>query len=270
MRSLLLCTLALLVLFGIVSAGTVTLTGSCVNYKIGSSTIPFTLSNSGNDTAYNLLITPVVPHAQTAQSLYNISSLGPGSSSTLEVGISNISEKGMSAAYFSLAYQQGSSVFTAVFPCLIPIKNATTSQVFVNINESAVENGVADVRVNVFNAGADEETANVSLILPSTFTYRSSPSILLSLAPHKGSNVTFSLGFPAGYQASYSVAAVASYSKDNLSYTSLMTFLISSSGSSSESIFGSLLFDAAIALVALVLILILISLRKKRRKPRSS
>lgn len=264
MKNILLYLISILTLMGSVSAGTVTLTGGCTNQNISGNTISFNLLNSGNDTAFNLILNATIPHARTTQSVYPLNILGPGANATFEINISNVSERGTSAVQFTLAYQQGTSVFTAVFPCLAPIKNSTVSHLYVSLNKTSVQSGVVSVRVNLFNAGTDTESANVSLMLPPTFSYKSSPVVHVTLAPYKTDNVTFSLGIPGGSPASYSAAAVASYSKDNLSYTSLVKFVIDTSASSSGSIFSSLILYAALAVAVVVIVLILLSLRRKR------
>jgi len=113
------CVLTLILLIGIASAGTVTLSGGCPPAVISNNAISFSLSNSGNDSAFNLVLTPFIQTAESVNSSYAINSLGPGASAIVNVSVKNIREPGTSGAYFILEYQQGSAVFAAVFPCLV-------------------------------------------------------------------------------------------------------------------------------------------------------
>lgn len=257
---------SLVLLAGVASAGTVTLTGVCVNPSLNSTAVNFTLTNSGNDTAYSLVMSPVVQNAQPSQNTYGANALGPQARLSLNVSFSNVNKRGARGAYFIVAYQQGGSVFTAVFPCLISFYVRTSSQVLLTPYISAGANGNTTVRVSAFNAGQGTIQANVSLMLPPTFTFRGSRNYTLALGPYQTGNVTFLLGFPlSGLQASYGAAAVASYVASNLSYATLATFTISAQKPASAAL-SSLILGAAALAVLLVLALIFVSLRRKKRR----
>ncbi len=261
-------TFALLLLIGIASAGTVTLTGTCGTYSPSSKTINFTLSNSGNDSAYNLVITPTIPNTQTANGVSAINNLGPSARVVASFNITNILRRGTVPAYFTVAYQQGSEVFTAVFPCTMSLLNSTSSQVLLTTNSSIV-NGNATVKIKVFNAGTVPVTANVSLILPPSFTYQSVRYSQVTLAQYQTANVTFSLSAPVGSQSSYSVAAAASYLQGNLSHASLVTFIIRPPQQVTAGV-GSLLLLGVGVVVAAVIVLIVLSLLRKRSAAKTS
>ena len=256
----------LILLVQLAAAGTVTFTGTCGNYVPSSGTLGFRLSNSGNDSAYNLVLTPHIQNAQITNSIYTVSNLGPASSASLNISISKLLQKGVAVVYFTAAYQQSSSVFTAVFPCLVSFVNVTTSQVLLSANSSVSSNNNATAKVRVFNAGTTPVSVNVSLILPPTFTYRSSGFSVVSLGPYQVTNVTFSLGFPVGTQAAYAVGVAGSYSAGNLSYSSLATFIMQSPKQATASL-GSLLIWAATAVVTVVILLLIISMLRKKPRP---
>lgn len=265
MNRLLLGPLLFLLLMGLASAGTVTLTGTCGKYQQSNRTVNFTLTNSGNDTAGQLVITPLIQNAELANSSSTISALGPDSTAILNFSITGIKERGTSIAFFSVAYQQSTSIFTAVFPCLIALGSATTSQIILGENTTITGKGNATVKLRVINAALTQIDANVSLILPLAFTYLSSKYIPLSLAPGQSANVTFLLGFPQGGASSYSAAATARYSQGNLSHASLVSFVINTAPPASISL-GSLVIYFIALVLFIVVLLIALSLVRRRKK----
>lgn len=251
-------------LAGFASAGTVTLTGTCGAYNSSANAIPFRLSNSGNDSAYNLVIYPRIQNVQLSSAAYSIPNLGPASNALLNISVAKVTERGMAGAYFSAAYQQGSTVFTAVFPCLIPLLNITASQVFLSAVPSVSANGNATVNVKASNYGLAPVTANITLLLPPTFAFKSSSFFIASLEPSSSANFTFRLSFPAGEQAAYAAGALSSYSSGNLSYASLSTFVLSSPKEITAS-FSPFIVWIAAAVLALVVVLIILSFSRKRK-----
>jgi len=256
------------VLIGLASAGTVTLTGGCRTAVITNNTVQFHIVNSGNDTAFNMVLTPVLTNAQPVGA-YTINSLGPLQNATLMVKVANITEKGTSPAYFVAAYQQGSNVFTAVFPCLLSFFNATTSQVLLSANALAFSNGTAKVTVSAFDAGASDINANVSLVVPPTFSFSSSKYYTIGLTPYQTTNVYFTLQYPAGSTASYSIAALSSYSHDNLSYGTFTAFIIAPPKLLPTNTVPIFTYVVA-AVIVLILALIAFSVLRKRGPKQSA
>jgi len=140
MKVLLIIAAALLLLTGLPNAGTVTFTGSCTKAALNSTVISFKLLNSGNDTAYNLFIVPNVRDASPENSSYGINTMTPGSQKTLNITLVNVTARGTYASYFITTYQQGSSVFTAVFPCHLDFYSATVSHVYLTSSVSQQSN----------------------------------------------------------------------------------------------------------------------------------
>ena len=101
--------------FGALNAGTVSLTGTC-SHSLGNNTVLFSLENSGNDSAYNVHVLPSIEGE--GQRTYNLGTLEPKGYLYTYVNITNISAMGTYADYFTVAYQQDTQSFVAVFPCL--------------------------------------------------------------------------------------------------------------------------------------------------------
>ncbi|MCL5239697.1 MAG: hypothetical protein M1286_04505 [Candidatus Marsarchaeota archaeon] len=262
------CVFLLLAISGLASAGTVTLNGECLVRNVSSNSIAFSLSNSGNDSAYSLVLTPVIQGSQSVVGAYTANLLGPLSNVTFALNFTNITERGEHPAYMLLAYQQGTSVFTATFPCVIPFGNTTVSKVLISSNVTPLSNGTFAIRVGAFNEGSQPVVANVLLALPPSFTYADQDSYHVDLAPYAVQNVTFVVT-PPGYssQASFGSAAFATYSLDNLSYTSMdpFTVVIAPPGA----LAGPILFYAAGAAIVAVLALILLSVWRRSRRPKA-
>jgi len=261
------CAFAILVVAELASAGTLTLSGSCTK-PLNGNTLVFAISNSGlsNDTAYSIGIQPVISRASVASSWYPVNSLMPGASANVSISMLNITAKGTYADYFITTYRQGIDVFTTVFPCLVSFQNSTASQVYLSPSAVSGANSTESVIAAVTNAGTTNVTANVSLILPPTFSYSSSRQRSISLAPYTKGNVSFSLVLPPGaQQVSYGVAAAVQYYRGNLSYATYVPFTISAQKPGSMD-FGSIILWSFAAVIVLLLVLLVLSFSRKRRK----
>ena len=258
--------LALALLLGSAAAGTVTLTGSCVSRVLNGNTVQFGIINSGNDSAYSMLLAPVISGATPTSPIYNISALGPGEQKTINVTLENPLLRGAYVGYFIATYDQGAgSTFTAAFPCILYFYNTTISQILLSTNESLLSNGTVSVKVTATNAGSDAVNANVSIIVPPTLSQVSSPSFEVTLAPYATKTVTFYLTSLSTDQAAYGAAAAASYTAGGLGYAVLSKFVVSFEKTSSGGV-GDLLVVAVIAVIIVLLALLAFVFLKNRRK----
>ena len=186
--------------------------------------------------------------------------------SALIVNISNVTEQGVSAGYFLAMYQQGSQVFSALFPCIYALGTRTQSQIFIMPNTTVSSNGNATVKVAVINAVPTAPViVNVSLMLPPAFTYFGAKSYLLDVNSSVPRIVTFNLYFNPSGQSAYTVAATASYSENGISHATLSTFVLSTPAPATGT-FALLLEITAVIAVLAVLALIAVSVFRKGRK----
>jgi len=111
-------------------AGTVVLTGTCASV-VKNNTVNFSIANSGNDSAYGLIVNPYISGANVIGN-YSIARLDPGSTANFAVRLSNITAKGTYVDYFVVDYQQGSSFFSAMFPCWLEFGVSATSPIYLN------------------------------------------------------------------------------------------------------------------------------------------
>jgi len=251
---------AFVALLGITHAGTVVLTGTCSNY-VTNNTIYFALSNSGNDSAYNLILSPLLTNATPMNSSYSINALNPGQNVSVQVKLKNISMQGTYADVFVLAYQQGSSSFSAIFPCLLSYPRSTTSEIYSTAHVSAIK-GEGFINVSLFNAGRENITGNLSLIIPPTLSYISKSSYSFKLSPYNTSNMSFSVKLPQGV-ASYTGAVAVSYLLNGLHYSNMATFQIGNPASSALIYTYYIVIIIGVVIIAIILILLLRSIRRK-------
>ena len=141
---------AFLTFLNLAHAGTVILTGSC-NATLVNSSIVFSLSNSGNDSAYNLIISPIVEGATPLNTSYSMNVLAPGQTKTIYVKLTNFGLNGSYVDAFYVTYQQGFSFFSAVFPCLVYINKLAVSPIYEVVGTTPLKNMVI-VNVSLFNA----------------------------------------------------------------------------------------------------------------------
>ncbi|MGC8479440.1 MAG: hypothetical protein ACP5M9_02115 [Candidatus Micrarchaeia archaeon] len=243
------------IIFGFVYAGTVTLTGTCTK-QLNNNYIIFNLSNSGNDAAYNLNIDPKISYA-TSNGHFYISSIGPDSSNNLNITLTNVTAKGTYVNYIVVSYQQSSSIFSAIFPCVDNFFNATQSQLLITKNIT-VNSPNYLINVTVFNSGNTAQEVNVSLIVPEEFKSISSNYYYENIKPLTKKNVYFNISSLVS-GGSYTGFILAAYKSNNLTYSSYQTIIINATSKKTMSSFLNInpfyLFFVIIIIIFLVLIL---------------
>jgi len=262
--NILISTFVFLAFLNLAHAGTVTLTGSC-NATLVNSSIVFSLSNSGNDSAYNLIISPIIEGATPLNTSYAISMLPPGQTKTLSVKLTNFGLNGSYVDAFYVTYQQGFSFFSAVFPCLVYINKPTVSPIYEVVRVTPLKNMVI-VNVSLFNAARTPVNGTISLVVPPTLSFISNKSYGFTLQPYTNESFTFKLQSPNN-GASYSSAAVASFNMSNLHYSSMATFSITPYVAKSG-LLSPLEITAVIVAIILLIALFLLARSIKNKKRR--
>ncbi|MGI0141053.1 MAG: hypothetical protein ACREBF_00150 [Candidatus Micrarchaeales archaeon] len=256
--------IAIVLLLGIANAGTVTLTASCSTNLQPGNVLNFSIINTGNDTAYNLLFTPMIHGAQPENQTYTLTSLSPNVKTLIPVELVNRTRTGTYVDSFTLAYQQGTQTFTALFPCMVNLGQPTTSGVYLNVNTTS-GNGMATVNVSVFNGVQNDFTVNVSALVPPSISFASAPNYIVQIGPYQTKHVVFALTYPQGV-ASYGGAIVSHYIYNNLSYSNLVSISIANAPKNTTgSISTTLIGATALVVVVVLLIARSIFLNKKKR-----
>lgn len=250
---------------GIANAGTLSLTGNQVLNLQPGNVLNFTLSSSGNDTAYNLILSPTISGAQSEKAFYSVASLPPNSRAFFNIGLLNITEQGTFADAFAVSYQQGTQAFTAMFPCIVNIGKPTTSSIYLTVNATSSK-GVATINVTVFNAVRSNYTVNVTALVPPTFSFSSNKKYTLDLGPYEKRNVQFIVTYPLS-QASYTAAIASQYILGNTSYANIepINIVTAQLSQPTQSPSVTLIIIAAVAIA--IILLIARSYLKSRSRP---
>lgn len=255
--------LLLILLTGITSAGTVSLTGTCQSNLMGGNILNFTLINSGNDTAYNLQLSPIISGAKAENLSYPLGSLPSNQGATFLIPLTNITLQGTFIDALVATYQQGSDVFTALFPCAVNMGRSTTSAVFLSVNTLSGK-GTSIMNVSALNSINTNLTVNVSALFPTSFSFVTKSSYLLHLGPYATQKLQFVVNYPTT-QGSYTGAIVDHYNLENLSYSSFAPIVISQTQPAPSGGI-SLFLLAGVAVGAAILLLIARSIVKNKKK----
>jgi hypothetical protein len=245
------------------TAGTVTLTGTCSQAIINKTNnyATFSLSNSGNQTASNLLIIPQIKGVISLNQSESISYLSPNQNQTQKFYFSNFSAPGSYAEAFVVEYGQGSNTFYALFPCLLNFGNSSKSTVAIE----KVTQASNMLTISVLDLSQSPINISVSTLLPPAFT--ASPSVQNSLvSPNSAKNFTFNLSYPQFSGASYTIGIAVSYLQNNIHHATLQPYLITFNPSKPSFLSKYLIFVIVAFGLMIIIGLIIVSLVKDRKK----
>jgi hypothetical protein len=261
--------LSLALIVGISSGGTVTLTGTCTGSVLtaSSNVVTLNITNSGDDSAIDLRISPLI---------YGFSATNEGPSSALlppQGGVSyrftaaNLSTNGSYVEQFFASYDQGQSQFHALFPCLVFVGHSVTGNVSIS---SVKQQSDGSIVVSVNNTYGAALNATVEGFAPDPIAI-SPQSQKVSLPPGV-STLSFSRSSTGALSASYVSDFVVSYEMNGTHYSSLFTYVIGSSAPSPNNVLSfvkaNLVWLATAAAVVALLALIALSLFAHRRARR--
>lgn len=252
----------------VANAGTVTLTGTCPSSVVNGSA-NFMLNNSGNESATNLVITLHFIGNVTSNRSVQVSSIGPSQGINATLPVSGNGSRGTFGSYFLVAYSQDSSVFSAIFPCLIDVGNGTASQVLVQSGVVRDSGNSSTVKVTLVNGGYGTVNASVDLVLPLGIAPLAETDRTVSVSSTSKNSIGFPISY-AGGSGSYTGAVVASYQDKGVNYATLSAVAIDTNSKGSGIMPGTILEYAVIAVVVLFLLLIGRSLLSRRRRPSAS
>lgn len=252
MNRVLYLVVALALLFGSTQAGTVILSGTCTG-AVSNNNFTFTLANSGNDSAVNLVLVPYLSGAIAKNSVYNLPSIGENSTTEFEVNFSRSGLEGTYSDYFILGYEQGSGQeFSALFPCLASVGKRTISEVYATTNVTN-KGKVQEVNVSLFNNGPQVLQADVSLLLPPAIAQSSQTNLSITLTPFAQKSLNFSVKTPPSGE-SYSAAVGIQYVSGGEHYASQSIFVVSGQNAAGSTDTYSYLPFALIIIVILAVL----------------
>lgn len=258
--------LSVIMLLGIAGASTVTLTGSCYSKIINQTNnyIQFNLTNSGNGSATNLLLEPIIQGATPINESVSIPLVAPSGFYPERIYLTNFSSPGSYVERFVARYSQGSSTFITIFPCLVNIGQSAQSLLGI----TSVNRHNSDILVNISNIADYPISAQVAAYAPPEFTITPS-SKNTTVNQYALTNVSFALTTPQYTNAEFPVAIAVSYTRNGVHYATLAVTTITFGSSSSVKLsnLGSNILLIAIAIViALVVILIIWSIIRNSKR----
>jgi len=244
-------------------AGTVTLTASCplnvVNATNGH--ISFNLSNSGDDVAGGIVVSPIIKGALTYNATVSLGELLPGQSRSVHILVTNLTQPGEYVDYFVTRYSQGEQTFITVFPCIAVMQRTSQSVVQVaNITTTKTQ-----VFVTMLDSADYPVNATATLEVPPSFNV-DRPTANAEISPHSAASVSFNVSAPQ-YNATFPISFSASYVRNGTSYAVLRVTDFSTAAPPQEA--SPIRLNPPeivfLALIVGVACLITISIAKKRR-----
>lgn len=235
---------------------TVTLNGVCGTDIINSTSryATFSLSNSGDGPAQQLVIIPNIKGALTPNASVSFAQLLPNATNSTDFYLENFSLPGSYVEYYTVEYQQSGTTFVTVFPCYASFFKRTSSLIAskkVNVTHSGQS---YKVDVTFLNLGQYPVDANVSVIAPPTFSI-SANNAGIYIGAGNSSTYEFSAAPPLGFNATYPVSLALSYTHNDLHYAYFVSATISASNSSTSKPINLVLW-LTVAVIAVLVILI--------------
>jgi len=263
--------LPIMLLIGITAASTVTLTGTCYSNIINQTNnyITFNLTNSGNGTATNFLLAPIIEGASALNSTISIPLVAPGNIYSERIYLSNFTIPGSYVERFITRYSQGSSTFVTLFPCLVRInQNAQSIIAITNITKSKNSDNLS---VSISNIANYPIAAQVSVYAPPDFTVVNSTRNI-TLKQYTSTSASFSVSTQAQYTNSeFPIVVAASYIRGNVHYATLAETTISfgaAPGSATSALTDNLLLFGIVAFIVIIIVLIALSVILRKGKHR--
>ena len=259
--------LLIMLLIGITAASTVTLTGTCYSNIINQTNnyITFNLTNSGNGTATNFLIAPIMEGASALNSTISIPLVAPGSTHSERIYLSNFTIPGSYVERFVTRYSQDTSTFVTFFPCLVEIgQNAPSILAITNLTKEKNNS----ITIKISNIANYPIAAQVSVYAPPDFIIANS-SRDITLRQYASTSASFMVSTPQYTNSEFPVVVATSYVSNGVHYATLAETTISfgaAVGSASSSFTGSLLVYGIAALIMAIIVLIALSIILKKGK----
>ena len=256
------------VLAGTAFAGTVTLTGSCIQENTTYGKISFILVNSGNQSASSLSVVPSIIGSGKFYPVYTYNELVPGTQINLSISNLDINGSGIYPAYFNVSYRQGAALYSDVFPCTSGIKigNATvSSEIMLTYGISNTSSGYV-IGVNALNAGYGTANATIGLVAPGGLDFSGQSAYNIEMRPGHTYSINFTLSNMAGGYSSYTAMLYATYRSGNYTHSTVSDIAIRESHPKSHVLGDLVIFIGIFAFLIVVALLARIALIRSMRK----
>ncbi len=241
-------------------AGTVTLTGTCVSKLNSNNTINFSISNSGTDSASGLFIQSFPAFSNITTGYYYANQITPEGTAHFAINSSISNSIGTFIYYFIATYQEGTQLFTVVFPCSVKNSETYSSMAGIsNVSVKDVNSSTFRVTGSIYSFSQSRISGNIVLIAPPELKRQGSAPVPFSISPYQYSNFTFYGNLQPG-NSTYSGAVALEYAYNGINYGSLDIISINPYQPGPDYLKE---YAAPLAVIAAVIMLLLLVLRQR-------
>ena len=250
------------------AAGTVTLTGTCQSNLNPNGSINFSIANSGTESASSVVLQSYYAFSNKLTGTYSNSQISPDNAAIFDINSSIGNNTGSFAYYFLVTYQQGTQLFTVVFPCVV--QNHGTHLALAGINNVTVKDinsTTAMVNGSIYSFSSNSIRGNITLILPPELERNGSRISRFTVNPYQYQNFTLYANLPT-QNNTYSGAVALEYSSNGTTYSSVYILKIVPYSSGQNQLKAYLVQAAIIAIIIMIALLFLRQrILKKKRAP---
>lgn len=245
--------------------GTVTLTGTCQSNLNHNGSINFSIANSGTESASSVVLQSYYAFSNKLTGTYLAAQIRPDNAALFDINSSIGNNTGSFAYYFLVTYQQGTQMFTVVFPCVVQNHGTHLTLVSIsNVTVRDINSTTAKVTGSIYSFSSNTISGNITLILPPELERNGSRISGFVVNPYQYHNFTLYSNLPS-QNNTYSGAVALEYSSNGTTYSSVSIIKIISYSAGQDQLKGYLVQAAIIAIIVILLLLILRQriLRKK-------
>ncbi len=247
------------------AAGTVTLTGTCQSNLNTNGSINFSIANSGTESASSVVLQSYYAFSNKLTGTYPAVQVSPGHAALFDINSSIGNDTGSFAYSFLVTYQQGTQMFTVVFPCVV--QNHGTHLALVGISNVTVQDinsTTAKVDGSIYSFSSNTISGNITLILPPELERNGSRISGFVVNPYQYHNFTLYANLPS-QNNTYSGAVALEYQSNGTTYSSVSIIKIIPYSAGQNKLKGYLVQAAIIAIIIIIALLVLRQriLRKK-------
>ena len=248
------------------AAGTVTLTGTCRSNLSNNQSINFSIANSGTESASSVVLQSYYAFSNKLTGTYSTSQISPGHAALFDINSSVGNNTGSFVYYFLVTYQQGTQIFTVVFPCVVQSHGTHPALIGINnVTVNDINSTTAKVNGSIYSFSSNTINGNITLILPPELERNGSRISGFAVNPYQYHNFTLYANLPS-QNNTYSGAVALEYSSNGTTYSSVYIIKIIPYSAGQNQLKGYLVQAAIIIVIVIILLLVLRQriLRKKR------
>ena len=249
------------------AAGTVTLTGTCQSNLNHNGSINFSIANSGTESASAVVLQSYYAFSNRLTGTYSAAQISPDHAAVFDINSSIGNNTGSFAYYFLVTYQQGTQMFTVVFPCVVQNHGIHPALVGIsNVTVQDINSTTAKVNGSIYGFSSNTISGNITLILPPELARNGSRISGFVANPYQYHNFTLYANLPS-QNNTYSGAVALEYSSNGTTYSSVYIIKIAPYSAVQNQLKGYLVL---VAITAIIIIIALLVLRQRILKKKGA